>query len=264
MRRWAWSTTLAAVAAHPGPVTRPPTPKPPHSFTPAAGSLLVALCATGNYTGVTVTGVAVTDSVGGTWTQLVRAGAGAVLSDASVWVKDAGPSPVAQTVTFTISPSTVHACGLVVTQFSGTAPAASQTAGGHAAATGTVSSVAVTPAVTGSWTVGAFGGSNGTTVVANGSSILFGQTSSTSNVTQAAFEALFASTAGSPITLGITATQTAAAIAVAEILPAAGTDATVTLAGRGGGLCGGSCCRPDRCHHPRRHSPPRSRSQPAR
>lgn len=87
------------------------------SFTPGSGNLLVAIAATGNGNNNTVTSIGITDSVSGSWTNLVNflLTTGPMVG---VWVKDAGASPSAQTVTATFNSSTDGA-GLIVRQFSG-------------------------------------------------------------------------------------------------------------------------------------------------
>jgi hypothetical protein len=185
------------------------------SFTPAAGTLLVALVGCGNNNGVAQTGVAVTDSVGGTWTQLIRNFV-SHSGDASVWVKDAGPSPSAQTVTATMSPATVLSVGLAVRQFAGALPASKQN-GATAGANGTIDTVTITPLTTNSQIVGAFGDASGTAVIANGSTSIYGQGTGTTG--EGAFEAIALSTAQVAQTLGYTVAQTSNIVA-AEILPA--------------------------------------------
>src|SRR6478752_1367456 len=96
------------------------------SFTPAAGDLLVACAAIGNGSNAATTGLAVTDSLSGSWTQL---GTTAILATGpmcGVWVQDAGASPSARTVTATGTSSSVVNTGLVVRRFAGAAPAAGQ------------------------------------------------------------------------------------------------------------------------------------------
>lgn len=190
------------------------------SFTPAANSLLVVCTGCGNYSGATQTGVTVTGSAGGSWTQLVR-GTVAASGDASVWVKDAGSSPPSQTVTVTMAPSTVRDVGLIVRQFTGAAPAAAQT-GAHNTASGTVATVSVTPTVTGSQVVGAWGNANTTAAIPNAATTLYGQTVDSGGVAEGALEASALATAGVPQVLGYTVAKAGSVLAVAEILPAAG------------------------------------------
>lgn len=204
------------------------------SFTPAANSLMVVATGCGNATGVTATGVTVTDNSGDgvSWTQLVRKTV-AGSADASVWVKDAGSSPVGRTVTVTMAPSTMQDVGLTVRQFTGAAPAASQT-GATNTNSGNVATVSVTPTATGSQIVGAFG-DTGTTVTANSATTLYGQTNDTvDGAGEGAFEGNTLTTAGTAQVLGYTATQTGSALAAAEILAAAGGTATA-LADSGAG-----------------------------
>jgi hypothetical protein len=169
---------------------------------------------------VTVTGVTVTDTAGGSWTPLVHLTAGGQFADASVWVKDAGASPVAQKVTVTMAPSGVLDVGLAVRQFTGAAVAASQT--GRTAKVAGSATVAVTPLVTGSQVVGAAGwGGGGGALTPTSATSQYGQTDDTTfGAAEAAFEAAALSVAGTPVTVGYTAAKGGIGLAAAEILPA--------------------------------------------
>lgn len=189
------------------------------SFTPAANSLVVLVTGCGNSGGVTVTGISVTDSVGGTWKKLVQLTGGGQFADASVWVKDAGSSPSAQTVTVTMFPSSVNDLGLSVRQFTGAASAANQN-GATNTASGTIATIGITPNVTGSQVVGAAGWAGSTAGTANASTTLYGQTNdATGGASDGGFKATSLSTGGTPLTLGFTATASGRGMAVAEILP---------------------------------------------
>lgn len=187
------------------------------SFTPVGGSLLVALTGCGNENGVAQTGITVSDSVGGTWTQLVRktvSGSG----DASVWVKDAGASPSAQTVTVTMAPGTVLDVGVAVRQCLSALPAAQQT-GVTANSSGTVSTVSLTPGTTNSQIMGAWGNGTATVTTANAATTFYGQTNDSGGSSEGAFEASALSVATVAQVLGYTATQAGTVFAAAEILP---------------------------------------------
>ena len=193
------------------------------SFTPSAGALLVALGCMGNGGNASETSQAVSGSAAGTWTQLcgvVVLGGGPM---AGVWVKDAGASPPAQTVTYT--PFTGGGgLGLIVRQFTGAAPAAQQT--GVTATTASAGAAAytlgITPQVTGSQVVGAFGrSSNSQTLTANASTSIYSQANSPDGDTEAALEAAALSVAGTGVVLGATnAPGGANVLALAEIIPA--------------------------------------------
>lgn len=207
------------------------------SFTPAASALVVASGGIGNGNGNTTTGITITDSVGGSWTVLATKfnspGASSILA-----VKDAGASPSAQTVTLTGAGATVTGAGLIVRQFTGAAPAASQT--GAAVATGVAASEpytqAITPTTTGSQVVGAYSQSTGAvSLTANGSTTIYGQVNGTNGDTECAFEASALSTASVPVTVGFTNTgTTSATFSVAEILPAPATAASAPASIRPG------------------------------
>ena len=66
-----------------------------NSYTPLANTLQVVVLTFGNGNAIAAT-VTVTDSVSGTWKQLVRLAGSASppYSDVSVWCKDAGASPL--------------------------------------------------------------------------------------------------------------------------------------------------------------------------
>ncbi len=130
------------------------------TFTPAPNELLVAAGAAGNGNDADIAGIAVYDSLGGTWTQLALQVATPLGGLAFVYVKDAGPAPQAQTVTVAASPNTVCDVEVAVAGAAGAAPAylqAAQAALNAQGATGTVSTVTITPAYTGSVIVGAAG-----------------------------------------------------------------------------------------------------------
>jgi len=192
------------------------------SFTPAANSLVVVCTGCGNGPGVTVTGLTVTDSVSGSWSDLVHLTAGGQFADASVWAKDAGASPSSQTVTVSLSPSTVLDIGLVVLQVTGAAPVASQT--GVTNKSTASATVTLTPGTTGSQVVGAAGWAGTTAVTANASSTLYGQThDATNGASEGAFFATTTSTGGTAKTVGFTSAPSGVGMAAAEILPASST-----------------------------------------
>lgn len=205
------------------------------SFTPVARSLLVALVGCGNEVGAVQTGVTVSDSVSGTWTQLVRktvSGSG----DASVWVKDAGASPSAQTVTATMAPGTVVDVGIAVRQCLSALPAVQQT-GVTANSSGTVSTVSLTPGTTNSQIMGAWGNGTATATTANAATTFYGQTNDSGGASQGSFEAAALSVASVAQVLGYTATQAGTVFAAAEILPSV---ANAAIQGAGSLLTAGT------------------------
>lgn len=196
------------------------------SFTPGSNNLLVALAAIGNGNNSGVTSISISDSVSGSWTQLVSflLTTGPMVG---VFVKDAGASPSAQTVTATFNGGASEGAGLVVRQFSGAKPAAQQN--GVTVTSGVASTGAftgnITPGTTGSQVVGAFGRSTSSVALtANGSTSIYGQANGSGGDTEAAIEASSLSTASTQITLGFTNGGTGSQIfALAEILPGSGT-----------------------------------------
>lgn len=193
------------------------------SFTPNANNLLVAIACVGNGNNNSSTGIAITDSVGGTWTSLaVQINTFGTMG--GVWVKNAGVSPVAQTVTATGSGPSTAGTGLIVRQFAGAAPAASQN--GVVVSSGQPSnepySATINPGTSGSQVVGTYAQSSFSVILTpNSSTSVYGSfTDSTNGDTESAFEAAGMSRAGTPITLGFTNAGTASAVLVlVEILP---------------------------------------------
>jgi hypothetical protein len=204
------------------------------SYPPAANSLQVAIVTCGNGDNFAWTSLTVTDSVSGSWTRLVNVlattGAGV-----QVWVKDAGSSPPAQTVTATASMSgTAEGLAIQTRQFTGAAPAASQTGVTAAQNALTAYTKAITPGTTGSQVVGAFGRStNSVTLTANGSTTIYSQGNGSGGDTECTFKATSLSTSGTPVTVGFTnAAGGSNCFALAEILPASNTTSSgsITLA----------------------------------
>lgn len=193
------------------------------NFTPAANTLLVACFSVANGNAEPATGISLTDTAGRTWTQLVRraGSSSAPWSDVSVWCADAGQSPTACTVTATVIPSTIIDAALVVRQFTGAAPAASQNG-----ATGTPAPVSMeapfTPSVNGSQVVAAWGNA-AQDAVWNPTGIgLYGQNGGSAGDSVALFEATQYSQAGQAVTIGFTNQPGGfeTAFAIAEIVPA--------------------------------------------
>jgi hypothetical protein len=190
------------------------------SFTPSANQLVVVCAAVGNGNGITSTSFAVSDNVSGSWSLLKTSGVGNVAT-ASVWVKDAGSSPSAQTITVTALASTVLDVGFAVRQFAGALAAASQTGVTASNSSTSVAGLAITPGTTGSQVVGAYGNQTSKTLVGNAATTLYGtQAGGGGGDVVAAMEANTLSTAATPITVGFTVAASVCSFALAEILPA--------------------------------------------
>jgi hypothetical protein len=194
------------------------------SFTPAANTLLVAYCSMGNGLGVASSLGTVTDSVSGTWTRLAG-DASATGGVAEIWVKDAGASPAAQTVTYDPGGAGASGLDIIVKWYIGALPAASQTGATaderwhhrlhHVDHTTT----------TGSLVVGALGrATDAQTLTASTGTTILGQVNGTSGDTAALFRATrFTATPGAT-TFGFSnAPAGANRMALAEILPAVNT-----------------------------------------
>lgn len=199
------------------------------SFTPAAGSLVVALVAAGNGDGFTSALGAVTDSVSGTWTRLAG-DADTFGGVAEVWIKDAGASPVAQTVTYTPGgggPGDQPVSGLlaVAKWYSGARPAAQQN--GVTAVNGgtTAFTKSITPRESGSVVVLAHASHSASfTLTANAATTLVGQTNGPSGDTASASRSTATTTAATAVTLGYTNGASGdQRMALAEILAAGAT-----------------------------------------
>lgn len=206
------------------------------SFTPTAGSLIVAIAANGNGNQITGTGFTISDTFGGTasgaWTTLVAYVGSGGSGLAGVWVKDAGASPSAGVVTVTAAPSTCLDTVLIVRQFAGAKAAASQN-GKTGTATGTIATISITPNATGSQIVGAYGNGNNVTGIDASGTTGYGNTNGASGSSEGCFEGTSLTTAGTAQTLGVTVAQAAMAIAAAEILAATGTSVSSSDSGSG-------------------------------
>lgn len=202
------------------------------SFTPTAGSLLVALVGIGNGGGTAGAGSSVvTDTGSHTWTLLKREAPTASSTTAEVWVAD-NASTSAITVTATSQVANQLSVGLQAISFLGAAPKVSQTG---ATAVATASTVSVITTQTGSQVVGAFGYFTAITLVANANSTILGQFhTSTSGDTEAAFKAISLTGTPGATSVGFTNTTNAnMSIAAVEILAASagGTTSASTFSG---------------------------------
>lgn len=189
------------------------------SFSPTSGNLLVACVGVGNGNGSPITNITMTDSSGGgSWTQLVQAGTYQINSGAAVIFMRAAWSG-SHTGTATIAGGGAD-LSMIIRQFAGAAPVASQT-GATASNIATIQNLPVTPKITGSQVVGAFGTSfqAESMTAATGTSI-YGQFEGANGDTSSCIEASSLSTGGTPVTLGFTNTAENNAFSLAEILPA--------------------------------------------
>lgn len=192
------------------------------SFTPTAGSLVAAVVAAGNGAGSSSALGAVTDSVGGVWQRLAGE-ASTTGGIAEVWIKDAGASPSAQTVTYTPGGSGVNS-GLVAVAkwYTGALPAAQQNGTTAVNGGGTSFSKAITPKASGSVVLAAYAtASSAVTLTANGSTTIIGQFNGSAGDTASACRATAATTANTSVTVGFSNTAAGVnRIALAEILAA--------------------------------------------
>lgn len=216
-----------AVATSPAPVQAGATVGTTASFTPTASSLLVAVGASGS-SGTPITG-AVTDSLGSTWT-LIRRNNAARGEACEVWMMDAGASPAARTVTWTVSTGGDGAA-FSVGVFTGAQTTAQHSATVGSSASGTQLTISLTPAASGSLIVGSAGYAvaNQTWTVNAATSVaspwtMFNNAGDTE--THATFIGTSATTASTSQTLGFTNTAVACNMVAVEVLAAATSSAT--------------------------------------
>lgn len=210
------------------------------TFTPAANALIVCLVAVGNGNGIVETSRTITDTFGGTasgsWTILVERLSAEDEAGTGVYVKDAGASPTSGAITVTASPSTVLDPGLIARNFTGAAPAASQT-GDTASAFGNPKDVTITPTATGSQVVGAFAINSGTARTANANTTIYGQSQGDSGNQVGAMKMTALTTVAVNQVMGYTVAQNQTSITGAEILQASA-DASVNEGDTGTGAEG--------------------------
>lgn len=185
------------------------------SFTPSAGTLLVACVAIGNGTGTTGLGSsAVTSSGGHTWT-LKRRQQVSGQATAEVWVAD-NPSGSSTTVTATSQVAGQNDVGIQVIAYAGAAKVAGQTGANNGASN---RQVTLTTTQTGSQVVGAFAYYTNITGTALSGTTIFGQTQGADGDTEMAWRATSLTGTPGATTFGITNTNNAAMKIVAvEIL----------------------------------------------
>jgi hypothetical protein len=218
-------TANQPVAVHPTGTTATTA-----SFTPSAGSLLVALVAVdGNTSGATT--VTLSDSQTATWTLLKRVNAFSATNilggSAEVWCRDASGGAL----TVTASGWAASGGNLTVRTLLGAAATASQTGATGASTTGaSVPPTAIlTPTTIGSWVYGAcLDYTTNATLTANASSTLIDQfVDATNGDTWATFKGSAATSVLSSTTYGFTNVNAQYNVAAAEILPAAGAAASI-------------------------------------
>lgn len=193
------------------------------SFSPQAGTLLVAMIATDGDVTLTTT-AAITDSLSGTWTLLKRQNthASATLGGtAEVWCRYLSTAPGSMTVTGTWT-SGLNGGNLVVRSLLG----ASSTQPGVTAGNGGLSiapTATLTPSMVGSWVYGMIiDGASNVTLTANAQTTIIDQDAdATVGDTWTAFKGVAAVTALSSTTYGFTDGNSSYNIAIAEILPTA-------------------------------------------
>lgn len=195
------------------------------SFTPTAGSLLMAVASNSNGSATSPSALVITDTSGfGSWKKLVQHPAqnSAPWSDCSVWVKDVGASPVAMTVTATSGGVASSSVGLEVRQFIGAQPAALQT-GATLIQTTQSETCQFTASTSGSQVVAAFGDAGDpVSWTPNAATSIYGQATGSAGDSLVLMESTVLSTAGHSITLGFTNVgdpNFPVVFAVAEILP---------------------------------------------
>lgn len=202
------------------------TPFTTAAFSPPANSLIVALVAADGAVAGTSTAT-VTDSGGHTWTLLKRqntVSGSALAGTAEVWCMFTTTALTSITVTATIVGHPANGSDLVVKVLTG----ASATQTGATAGLGSSSTTAqtsITTTTAGAHVYGAvINWKNSTAYTLNGSTTSVDAFADTTNGDwYAAFKATAAVTTPGATTLGYTTTAAAANMALAEILPAAGT-----------------------------------------
>lgn len=189
------------------------------SYTPSAGSLVVAYCALGNGSGNPASEGSVNDSLGATWTQL--AGYGDLDGVAEIWAKDAGASPSSQTATYDPGGSGASGNVICVRWYSGALAVASQPGGTSTTGSGsTAYQISVTAASVGSFIVGAIGRAiSGLTYTADANTTIIGQFNGSLGDTAALYRRTVITTATGSTTIGFSATTGTQHMAAAEIKP---------------------------------------------
>lgn len=190
------------------------------SFTPASNCLLVAYCGMGNGTGGAISLGTVSDSLSGTWRRL----AGDVLTNggvAEIWSRDVGTA-AAMTVTYDPGGTGASGNNIIVKQYVGAKPSASQPGATALNAGAAPYSLAIVTTKAGSVVAGALGrATSGVVLTANASTTILGQVNGSAGDTSGLFRATALTTTPGSTTLGFTNVGAVSNyIALAEILPA--------------------------------------------
>lgn len=195
------------------------------SFTPASGTLLVALVSVDGAATASTSSV-MSDSVAGAWTLLKRqnTNVSGLLGGASeVWCRYLVTSPGSMTVTSTWSATGLNGGNLTVRSLLGCDPTQNGATAGNGGSS-VAPSAAITPTVLSSWVYGAIlDYTSAASMTANAITTLIDQfQDSTNGDTWANFKATAATAALSATTYGFTNANAAYNTAMAEILPLAG------------------------------------------
>lgn len=196
------------------------TPATTASFSPQAGTLLVAMIGTNGPSGTAVTAT-ITDSLSGSWTLLKRQNTSTSMGGtAEIWCRYLNTAPGSMTVTGSWTGADTGA-NFVVRCLLGASP----TQNGATAATGGSSiapNTAISPTQFGSWVYGALmDWTASTTMVANSNTTIIDQFNDTTNGdTYAALKASASTSTLSSTSYGCTNVNAAFNIAFAEILAA--------------------------------------------
>lgn len=197
------------------------SPSTTASFSPQAGTLLVAMVGTNGPSGTPVTAT-ISDSLAGGWTLLKRQNTSASMGGtAEVWCRYLSSAPGSMTVTASWTGADLGS-NLVVRCLLGAASTQNGATAGNGGAS-IAPNVAITPTQTGSWVYGALvDWTAATTMVANGITTIIDQfNDGTNGDTYAALKATAATSSLSPTTYGCTNVNAAFNVAFAEILAAA-------------------------------------------
>jgi hypothetical protein len=193
------------------------------SFTPQAGTLLVALCSVDGAASLVTT--TMTDSAAGTWTLLKRQNtvAAGVGGAAEVWCRYLVSAPGALTVTDTWTANGANGGNLTVRCLLGADPVQNGATGG-VGGTPVAPSAAIVPTVLTSWVYGAnLNYSTNASMTANAITTRIDQfQDATNGDTWCNFKATAATASLSSTTYGFTNANASYNTALAEILPLAG------------------------------------------
>ena len=199
------------------------TPATTASFSPQAGTLLVAMIGVNGPSGSAITAT-ISDSLAGSWTLLKRQNtASSMGGTAEVWCRYLSSAPGSMTVTGSWTGADTGA-NLVVRNLLGAASTQTGATAGNGGAS-VAPSASVTPTQIGSWIYGALlDWSAATVMTANANTTIIDQfNDSTNGDTYGGLKANAATVSLSPVTYGCTNANAAYNVAFAEILPAGAT-----------------------------------------